>query len=256
MINKKIRPIDLPVVILCGGKGARMGPEELPKPMFTIGEHPILWHIMKIYSYYGFNDFILATGYRKEKINEFADKYSRIHKWNIRAVDTGLETNTGGRIKKIQGYIKKDNFFVTYGDGLADIDIKALLKYHLQRKAVGTLTAVRPTLPFGLLSYSVDTGRATSFLEKPELSSVYGNDYWINGGFFVFNKNVFDYIKENSILESDMLPMLAKEKKLFVYPHNGFWECMDTYKDNQKLNELWKSGKKPWAVWVEETEKK
>jgi len=228
------------VVILSGGKGTRMGKEELPKSLFPIGEKPILWHVMNIYAYYGFKDFILCLGYQGGKIKEFC---SKIKNWDIKCVDTGLDTNTGGRIKKIEGYIKEDCFLATYGDGLADINIKKLIEFHYSHKNIATITAVKPYSPFGIVGIDTHTNSVTHFEEKPIL------DHWINGGFFVFNKGVFRYMQDDDILEKDTFERLVKDKNLNAYKHEGFWECMDTYKDNLRLNQLWSEGNAPWAVW-------
>ncbi|MFH1888570.1 MAG: sugar phosphate nucleotidyltransferase [Candidatus Omnitrophota bacterium] len=231
---------DIQTVILCGGKGARMGFQDIPKPMFGIGERPILWHIMNIYAHYGFNDFILSLGYKKEIIKEYFRDY---HEWHICFADTGLDTNTGGRIKKVERFIKGDTFFVTYGDGLSNINLNALLDFHKRHKKIATLASVRPYSQFGVMSIDAHTGVVTNFQEKPVL------DHWINGGFFVFNREVFRYLKVTDILESDTFSRLVKDKNLVAYKHAGFWECMDTYKDNLRLNQLWKAGNAPWAVW-------
>ncbi len=231
---------NIKTVILCGGKGSRMGPEELPKPLFKIGDKPILWHIMKYYESFGFKDFILLLGYKKEKIiNYFKD--CKI--WDIKFIDTGLNTNTGGRIKKAERLIKDDIFFATYGDGLSDINLNSLLDFHREHGKIATLTAVKPYSPFGIMDIDSHTHAVTHFAEKPKL------DHWVNGGFFVFNRAIFEYIKENDVLESDAFSRLAKDKNLTAYKHDGFWECMDTYKDNLRLNQLWDARNAPWAVW-------
>jgi glucose-1-phosphate cytidylyltransferase len=228
------------VVILCGGKGTRMGNEDLPKALFSIGGRPILWHIMSIYAYYGFKDFILCIGYNGNKIRDY---FSNIKKWKITFVDTGLDTNTGGRIKKAKEYIGGDCFFATYGDGLADVNIPRLVNFHNKHKRIATLTAVKPRSPFGIIGIDTHSKSVTRFEEKPIL------DHWINGGFFVFNKEIFNYIKDGDILEKDSFTRLLKDKNLFAYKHKGFWECMDTYKDNLRLNELWAGNNAPWAIW-------
>lgn len=231
---------NIPVVVLCGGRGTRMGSEDVPKPMFKIGTRPILWHIMKIYESFGFKNFILLLGYKKEKII----KYFKNHKgWNIKFVDTGLDTNTAGRIKKIESFIKSDLFLVTYGDGLSDLNLQKLIDFHLRHKKIATLTSVRPYSQFGIMSINSHTNLVTHFKEKPLL------DHWVNGGFFVFNREVFKYIKEDDILEKDTLIRLSKDKQLVAYKHQGFWMCMDTYKDNLLLNQLWNSKNVPWALW-------
>jgi glucose-1-phosphate cytidylyltransferase len=230
------------VVILCGGKGTRMGKDlqGLPKAMIPIGNKPIIWHIMKYYAHFGFNNFILCLGYKGQDIIKFFRKNSE---FNIQFVDTGLKTNTGGRIKRVQKHIDSDVFFATYGDGLSDINLKTLLRFHLKHKKTATLTAVRPRSTFGIVGIDSNSGLLTHFDEKPVL------DHWINGGFFVFNKDVFKYIKNNDILERDSFSRLVKKRELVAYKHNGFWECMDTYKDNLELNELWKENKAYWKVW-------
>jgi len=229
------------VVILCGGKGTRMGKEELPKALFPIGDKPILWHVMSVYAGYGFKDFVLCLGYQGDKIKSY---FSKIRNWKIKFVDTGLDTNTGGRIKKIETYIKDNHFLATYGDGLADVNIKELIEFHLGHNKPATLTAVKPCSPFGIVG--IDTNTVTYFEEKPRL------DHRVNGGFFVFSKEFFRYIHDNDILEKDTFARLVKDRNLNAYKHNGFWECMDTYKDNLRLNQLWLEGKAPWAVWKEE----
>lgn len=228
------------VVILCGGKGTRMGNDELPKALFPIGNKPILWHIMSIYSYYGFDDFILCLGYKGVKIKEY---FRNTKEWKIHFADTGLETNTGGRIKKVREYIKGDSFLATYGDGLSDIRLDKLLEFYKAHNKTAVLTAVRPSSPFGIVGIDAHTNTVTHFDEKPIL------DHWINGGFFVFKKDVFRYIKDNDVLEKDTFGRIVKGRDLAAYKHEGFWECMDTYKDNLRLNQLWDRGCAPWAVW-------
>ncbi len=228
------------VVILCGGRGTRMGNDELPKPLFAIGGKPILWHIMRIYSHYGFKDFILCLGYKGNKIKDY---FSKVKEWNIRFVETGIDTNTGGRIKKIENYIKGDSFFATYGDGLADMDLAGLLDFYKAHNKAAVLTAVKPYSPFGIVGIDPHTNSVTHFEEKPVL------DHWINGGFFVFSRSVFKYIKENDILEKDTFARILRDKNLAAYKHEGFWECMDTYKDNLRLNQLWADNLAPWALW-------
>ncbi len=259
------------VAILCGGKGTRLRELTgvLPKPLVEIGGKPILWHIMKIYSYYGFNDFILCLGYKGEMIKEYfmnqadwryndfildfkskkheiiykANNYKVKHEdWKITFVDTGQETNTGGRIKKIEEYIGGDDFFVTYGDGLSDIDLNKLLDFHKKNKKIATITCVNPPSQFGVVEIN-EEGIITKFEEKPLLNQ------WISGGFFVFNKRIFDYIRENDILEKEPFEKLAKERQAIAYKHKGFWKCMDTYKDTRVLNELWKNNKAYWKKW-------
>ncbi|MDD5166706.1 MAG: sugar phosphate nucleotidyltransferase [Candidatus Omnitrophica bacterium] len=228
-------------VILCGGKGTRLGPEDMPKPLFKVGSQPMLWHIMKVYENSGFNDFILLLGYKKEEVMNYA---AGCHKtWHIKCLDTGPNTNTGGRLKKAEKLIKGDVFFATYGDGLAGINLKKLLTFHKKHGKVATLTSVRPYSQFGIMGIDSHTNTVTHFEEKPML------DHWVNGGFFVFNRGIFRYLKDNDVLERDTFWRLVKDKNLVAYKHKGFWECMDTYKDNLRLNELWNSGRAPWALW-------
>ena len=255
------------VAILCGGKGTRLKErtESLPKPLIEIGNYPILWHIMKIYAAQGFNDFVLCLGYKGEAIKEYfmddrlwrrhdftlklSDRktkaelhHPKIEDWKITFVDTGEETNTGGRIKRIGHLIKEDSFMVTYGDGVADIDIQKLLKFHLAHQKTGTVTAANPPSQFGLLQIE-DDGRVSKFQEKPPMNQ------WINGGFFVFQKKFLESLKDNDILEKAPLEKLSQAGELMAYPHSSFWKCMDTFKDTVTLNELWNSGKAPWKVW-------
>jgi len=235
-----MRTNDIQTVILCGGKGLRLGSEGLPKSLYLIGNKPILWHIMQIYAFYGFKDFILCLGYQGAKIKKY---FKKIKNWNIAFLDTGLDTNTGGRIAKIKNHILSDNFFVTYGDGLSDINLTTLLKFHKNRDKVATITVVKPYSPFGIVGIEPKMHLVTHFEEKPIL------DHWINGGFFIFKKDIFSYLKETDVLEKDTFVRLVKEKNLAAYKHNGFWECMDTYKDNIKLNELWSKNNARWAKW-------
>ncbi len=232
---------NIETVILCGGKGTRMGLENLPKPLFKIGTKPMLWHIMKTYESFGFKDFILLLGYKKEKIIDYARNPHR--GLGVRFLDTGPDTNTGGRLKKAEGLIKGDVFFATYGDGLSDINLSKLLTFHKKHGRVATLTSVRPYSQFGIMGIDSRANTVTHFEEKPLL------DHWVNGGFFVFNRGIFKYLKDKDVLERDTFLRLVKDKNLVAYKHKGFWECMDTYKDNLHLNELWNSGKAPWAVW-------
>ncbi|MEM7815223.1 MAG: glucose-1-phosphate cytidylyltransferase [Candidatus Aenigmatarchaeota archaeon] len=256
------------VVILCGGLGTRLREETefRPKPMVEIGGKPILWHIMKIYSHFGFNEFILCTGYKKEVIKNYFLNYEAmsndctirlgsshniaIHgdsgdNWIITIADTGQETQTGGRVKRIEKYIRGNEFMLTYGDGLANIDIAKLAQFHHQHGKIGTVTGVRPSARFGELT--IDADKVVSFAEKPQTSQSY-----INGGFFVFNRKIFDYIPNSttSIFEREPLENLARDGQLMVYRHDGFWQCMDTFRELTLLNELWAKGA-PWKVWKE-----
>ena len=231
---------NIQTVILCGGKGLRLGSDGLPKSLFPIGDKPILWHIMNIYAYYGFKDFILCLGYEGDKIRDY---FKKVKNWGITFADTGLDTPTGGRIAKIRDYICTDTFFATYGDGLADIDLSRLFKFHEGHDRAATLTVVRPYSPFGIVGVESRTGMVTHFEEKPML------DHWINGGFFVFRKEALEYFHTGDILEKDTFARLVRDKNIAAYKHKGFWECMDTYKDNLKLNELWACKRAPWALW-------
>lgn len=230
------------VVILCGGKGTRMGKdlEGLPKVLISIGGKPILWHIMKYYAHFGFNDFLLCLGYKGKEVVRYFEKNKD---FKIKFIDTGLEINTGGRIKKIEKYINSQTFFATYGDGLSNLNLGSLLKFHQQHKRISTLTSVRPRSTFGIISIDAHSCLVNTFEEKPVL------DHWINGGFFVFNKEVFQYLKDNDILEKDTFSRLVNDRQVVAYKHFGFWECMDTYKDNLRLNELWENPHAPWALW-------
>lgn len=228
-------------VILCGGKGTRLRGDGItvPKPLVEIGRQPILWHLMKIYAQQGFTDFILCLGYQGELIRE---RFSGFKDWNITFVDTGQETPTGGRIKRAAPWIRGDRFFATYADGLADIDLNALMVWHLGKGKSATLTAVRPRSQFGILDID-EAGEVRQFIEKPVLQQ------WINGGFFVFERAVFDVLHESDILEKKPFERLAETHQLTAHSHHGFWKCMDTYKDNTELCELWDSGRAPWKIW-------
>lgn len=258
---------DMKVVILAGGLGTRISEEShlKPKPMIEIGDYPILWHIMKIYSQYGFNDFVICLGYKGHIIKEyFADYYMHmsdvtfdfkdgnrkvIHKniaepWRVTLVNTGLNTMTGGRIKRIQPYIGDEPFLLTYGDGVSDVDIPAVIEQHKKSGAVCTLTGVQIDGRFGALSLT-DDSHITGFAEKPK-----GDGSWINGGFMVAEPALFDYLDGDScVLERQPLETLAHEGKLSCYRHNGFWRPMDTMRDKQALDDLWAGGKAPWKIW-------
>lgn len=231
------------VVILCGGKGERLREhtEAIPKPLVEIGGKPVLWHIMKIYSHYGYNDFILCLGYKGEKIKDYFSQNNN-EKWNIEFADTGLDTNTGGRIKKIEKYIKTDDFLATYADGLSDIDIKDLVDCHKKNGKIATMTCVNLRSNFGIVSINNDNVIA-GFKEKPFIGM------WINAGFFVFSKKIFNYLEEDSVLEGRPMEQLAKDKQLVAYKYDGFWEGMDTYKDTRMLNDTFDKGQAKWMVW-------
>ena len=254
-------------VILCGGRGTRLREETefKPKPLVEIGGKPMLWHIMKIYSQYGIKDFILCLGYKGDMIKDYFLNYeTRAHDfninlksgklnvlnnsmedWNITCVDTGLNSETGSRIKKIEKYIDDDEFFLTYGDGVADINIDELYKFHKDHGKIGTVTAVRPLSRFGLLSISGEN-LITDFSKKALV-----HDGWIDGGFFVFNKKIFDYLEDNDscILEGAPLKNLSKDNQFMSFKHTGFWQCMDTSKHVNLLNALWNSENAKWRTW-------
>lgn len=256
------------VVILCGGKGIRLAQETefRPKPLVEIGNRPILWHIMQIYSHYGFKDFILCTGYKGDMIKEYFLNYRamnsdftiRIGKkkeltfhdsgnaedWNITIVDTGLDAMTGARLKKVEQYIDSDIFMVTYGDGVTDANIKRILEFHKKNDKIATVLGVHPQSRFGELI--TDGNIVKEFSEKPQVKEAY-----INGGFFIFKKEFFKYLDANDdcILERVPLEKLALKKQMAIYKHSGFWHCMDTHRDMQLLNEIWQSGNAPWRVW-------
>ena len=231
------------VVILAGGLGTRISEESdvQPKPMIKIGGMPILLHIMKIYSYYKINEFIICLGYKGDVIKNFFSNYDSTP-WNVQLIDTGLDTMTGGRLKRIQKHID-DTFCLTYGDGLSDVDISGLISFHKEKKSTATLTAIHPPERFGVLSLSGDY--VTEFHEKHS-----GGSSWINGGFFVFEPEIFDNLRDDStILERTPLETLAKEQKLTAFKHDGFWHPMDTLRDKKHLEKLWASGKAPWKIW-------
>ena len=231
-------------VILCGGRGTRLGEHgtSIPKALVRIGEEPIIWHLLDLYSRFGLTDFVICLGFLADEIRiYFNERTSTVLEkgWNVELVDTGLDTNTGGRIKKVQEYLAdEDTFCVTYGDGLADVDLKKLLEFHRSHGKIGTLTAVHPVSNFGLLDID-ESGQVERFREKPVLKE------WVNGGFFVFNHAIFDHLDDNSVLESESLVKLVEQGELMGYQHDGFWKCMDTYKDSIEFNELWKHGA-PW----------
>jgi glucose-1-phosphate cytidylyltransferase len=252
------------VIILAGGFGTRFSEytEDIPKPMIPIAENPILWHLMKIYSSYGLNDFYIACGYKANYIKDFFLRYASLkddftvnfstgktesHKnnvnedWRVTLVDTGLETMTGGRVKRMKEYIGEDKtFLLTYGDGLSNINIKDLVNYHKKHKKMVTVSAVRPTARFGELK--LNENNVESFQEKPQL-----NQGWINGGFFVINSEFIDLIESDStMLEREPLEKVASMGELMAYKHEGFWQCMDTKRDHQMLEKLWNENKAPW----------
>ena len=236
---------EAPVVILCGGRGTRLQEHtsQIPKPLVEIGGLPIVWHVIRIYAAQGFRRFMLATGYLAELIERFTDE----HRWpegvEIESVHTGLDTPTGGRIHALRERLAGRAFCATYSDGLADISLDGLVAAHRTAGVAATMTVVQPELQFGVAQLD-DGGRVLGFHEKPRVEQ-----YWINGGFFCFEPEVFDYLKADSVLERDPLEALAAAGELHAYRHKGFWECMDTYKDSVLLNDLWESGTPPWRVW-------
>lgn len=229
-------------VVLCGGKGTRLGAlgERDPKPLLRVGDEPILWHILKIYESFGHRDFVLCLGHLKERFEEWSAGLDE--PWDVTLLDTGLETPTGGRILAARSAIGRDQFFATYGDGVADVDVAALLHFHRSHGKIATVTAVRPQGSFGIMH--VAGGQVTAFEEKPVMRD------WVNGGFFVFGPEIFDYLEPGSVLEREPFEHLAADGQLMAYEHPGFWACMDTYKDNVALNEAWASGAAPWSIWT------
>ncbi len=242
-------------VILCGGRGTRLNElgKVVPKALVEIGGRPIIWHLMRLYSAYGFNEFSLCLGHLGDKIRNYflvpesdpGPKNFEVQgsdPWNVSLHDTGEETNTGGRIAKIADSLRgEERFFVTYGDGLADLDIRMLLEFHKKHGKLATMTTVHPRSPFGVVEIG-EGGAVSSFREKPRL------DVWINGGFFVFERAVLDQLAGDPVLEEGPLETMAAEGELMAYRHTGFWKCMDTYKDSLEFNSLWEGGA-PWKVW-------
>jgi len=254
------------VVILAGGLGTRISEETstIPKPMIEVGGQPILSHIMKIYSFYGFNDFVIPLGYKGHIIKDYflnfhpvnsdisvklsngAVDYHSTHDfdWDVRMVDTGLHTMTGGRVARLRTALENDTFMLTYGDGVSDVNISELLDFHRSHGKLVTMTAVRPPARFGTMSFEGD--KITEFKEKPQTG-----EGWINGGFFVCEPGIFDYLKDGdeTVLEKAPLENIAKDGELMAYRHDGFWKCMDTLRDKMQLCELWDESKAPWKKW-------
>jgi glucose-1-phosphate cytidylyltransferase len=234
-----------PVVILCGGRGTRLREhtESIPKPLVEIGGEPIVWHVIQLYATQGARDFLLATGYKSELVQRFADE----HRWpdgvTVRCVDTGLDTPTGGRIRRLREHVGDQPFCATYADGVADLDLGALAAHHRAHGGLATMTVVRPELQFGIVDLEGEQGLVTGFREKPR------SEHWINGGFFVFEPGCFEYLSDSSVLEREPLEGLAGDGELHAFRHTGFWDCMDTYKDAVLLNDLWASGAAPWKLW-------
>ena len=232
------------VVILCGGRGTRLQEHTrtIPKALVEIGGHPILWHVMRIYSAQGTNRFVLCLGYLGESIERFVAETDWPAGVQVTCVDTGEDTPTGGRIARVRDQVGEGTFCATYADGLADIDLRELARFHRDHGTLATITVVRPELPFGVTALDGD-GRVTGFTEKPR------SEHWINGGFFCFEPGVFDYLADSSVLERKPLEDLADEGQLHAFRHTGFWECMDTYKDAVQLNDLWAGERPPWKLW-------
>jgi glucose-1-phosphate cytidylyltransferase len=253
-------------VILAGGLGTRLAEETVvkPKPMIEIGEKPILWHVMKLYSHYGINDFVVCVGYKGYLIKEYFQNYwlhncdvtfdMRSHEfevhqdanepWRVTVVDTGADTMTGGRIKRIAPYLDDDTFVLTYGDGVADVDVAASIAFHKEHGKLATVTAVQPIGRFGAMDLT-ESCAVHAFREKPK-----GDGGWVNGGFFVLEPGVLDYIDDDAtIWEREPLEAIARDCQLSAYKHTGFWQPMDTLRDKRSLEELWQSGSAPWKVW-------
>jgi glucose-1-phosphate cytidylyltransferase len=233
----------IPVAILCGGKGTRMtgGSATVPKPLVEIGGRPILWHVMSIYAAHGMTRFILLCGHGAAEVEAFTATTPA--EWDVACVDTGLDTPTGGRVARAAHLLRDGTFALTYADGVADIDLSALLEFHASAKSAATMTVVRPENPWGVAQ--IDGDRVRGFHEKPPL------DCWVNGGFFVMEPRALDSIGPDDVLEREPLEALAGAGELAAYRHAGFWDCMDTYKDTLLLNELWEQGRAPWRALVE-----
>ena len=254
-------------VILAGGYGTRISEESAvrPKPMVEVGGKPIIWHIMKIYTAYGINEFIICCGYKGYMIKEYFANYflhmsdvtfdmknnkTEVHKngiepWKVTLIDTGEKTMTGGRLKRVKDYIGKETFCLSYGDGVSNVNIKQLIDFHREEKTLATLTAVQPPGRFGALTLMQDQNKIFRFREKPQ-----GDSAWINGGFFVLEPEVIDYITDDTtVWEQEPLQKLAHDGMLSAYKHNGFWQSMDTLRDKNVIEELWNSCKAPWKVW-------
>jgi glucose-1-phosphate cytidylyltransferase len=234
-----------PVVILCGGRGTRLRErtESVPKALVEIGGRPILWHVIQIYAAQGFRRFLLATGYMGDAVAEFAATQRWPEGADVACVDTGLDTPTGGRIAALGERLAGERFCATYADGVADVDLAALLSFHEGHGSLASVTVVRPHLQWGVAELSGD--RVAGFVEKPR------SEHWINGGFFCFEPGVLGHLDAESVLEREPLEELAADGELRAYRHEGFWDCMDTYKDAVELGDLWAAGNAPWKVWDE-----
>ncbi len=253
------------VVILAGGMGTRLAEETItrPKPLVEIGDRPIIWHIMKHYAYYGYKEFVVALGYKGDMLKRYfqdyfsmngsvsislADGKTKVHDavkedWLVHLVETGLHTNTGGRLKKLEPWLEEDWFMLTYGDGVCNVNIKDLVSFHRKNEKLVTVTAVRPPARFGSLEFT-EGDMITDFVEKPLTG-----EGWINGGFFVIEKAALEYIKEDVPWESEPLRNIAADGELVAYRHDDFWQCMDTYRELKILENYWKSGEAPWKIW-------
>jgi glucose-1-phosphate cytidylyltransferase len=232
------------VAILCGGRGTRLQEhtQSIPKPLVEIGGKPIVWHVIQIYAAQGLRSFWLCTGYKGHLIEEYVNSTEWPEGVEVRCVDTGADTPTGGRIRQAGELIGDRSFCATYADGVADIDIPALIEFHSSHGDLATVTVVRPELQFGIADLDGD-GRIRGFHEKPR------SEHWVNGGFFCFEHGALGYVGEDSVLEREPLERLASVGQLHAYRHEGFWECMDTYKDAVLLNDIWAAGGAPWKVW-------
>jgi len=257
------------VVILAGGLGTRLEEETtvVPKPLVAIGDYPILWHLMKLYSWYGFNDFVICLGYKGYLVKEYFANYflhqsnvvfdftkekstmvfldKNVESWKVTLIDTGQNVQTGGRILRAKPFIGTEPFLLTYGDAVSNVNIKELIAYHQQHKKMATVTAVQPPGKFGAMRFGRQ-GKVSSFLEKPA-----GDGGWISGGFFVLNPGIFSYLKggDDCVWEHEPLETLARKKQLMAYSHRGFWKCMDTLRDKRELTALWTEGQAEWKVW-------
>ena len=233
------------LIILAGGYGTRIGEETKikPKPLIKIGNKPIIWHIMKIYSHYGIKNFVICLGYKGALLKKELNKIITNENWNVKYVDTGLKTMTGGRIKRIKKFVNNEKyFFMTYGDGLCDININKLIKFHIKKKKIATLTAVRYRNPKGVVTFD-NHNKIKKIKEKPI--------EYINGGFYILDNKIFNYLKgDKTIFEKDSLSKLSKNKQLIGYRHKGFWACMDTTREKIELNKIWKSKAKAWKIWT------
>ena len=254
------------IVILAGGLGTRLAEETevRPKPMVEIGGRPLLWHIMKHYAHYGMKEFFIALGYKGDAVKHFFLDYSSLNgdmtvrtsrgeverhsregdDWTVHLIDTGQDANTGGRVKRLEPWLRDGTFMATYGDGLSDVDLQELLKFHRRHGVIATVTAVRPPARFGGLIFDGDL--VADFTEKPQIG-----EGWINGGFLVFEPAIFDYLDgDRSSLEADALERLAADRQLAAYRHDGFWQCMDHLRDKRLLESLWAGGRAQWKVWA------